>query len=101
MWSTSTSLLRTIYIKLQLVSTIHNYNKNIQYIIEIKEQQKDMCVATRVATGFRAGCHHAKGKCGIKQKTKIKKTLNITLHLIQSLIILAAFDINTRVVLFH
>ena len=42
-----------------------------------------MCVATRVATGFRAGCHHAKGKCGITQK-KIKKTLNITLH--QSLI---------------
>ena len=27
-----------------------------------------MCVATRVAIGFRAGCHRAKGKCSIKQK---------------------------------
>ena len=72
--------------QLQLVSTIiilttknmsiHNRNQ--------RTTKKDMCVATRVATGFRAGCHHAKGKCGIKQKTKIKKTLNITLH--QSLI---------------
>ena len=26
-----------------------------------------MC-ESRVATGFRAACHHVKGKCGIKQK---------------------------------
>ena len=30
-------------------------------------------MATRVAIGFRAGCHHAKGKCGIKQKEQNKK----------------------------
>ena len=35
-------------------------------MIKPKKNEKDVCVATKVATGFRAGCHHVKGKCGIK-----------------------------------
>ena len=41
-------------------------------MIKPTNNEKDVCVTTRVATGFRAGCHHVKCKCGVKQKTVIK-----------------------------
>ena len=42
-------------------------------MIKSRNNAKNACMATRVATGFRAGCHHVKGKCDIKQKVDNKQ----------------------------
>ena len=42
-------------------------------MIKPRNIEKDVCVATRVATGFRAGCHHVKDKCRIKQNVDNKQ----------------------------
>ena len=40
-------------------------------MINTRNNEIDVCVATRLATGFRAGCYYVKGKCGINQKVTI------------------------------
>ena len=40
-------------------------------MIKPRNNEIDVCVATRLATGFRAGCYYVKGKCGINQKVTI------------------------------
>ena len=51
-------------------------------MIKPRNNEIDVCVATRLATGFRAGCYYVKGKCGINQKVTINSNEKWTRNII-------------------